>query len=162
METDWKTKLLALHANSIAMGNMRYHRRTAIKKFKSRMYSKGSLKTIASSDYIFTEHYDPKVYEEFLKSDITREMQEYNIPTAHVVWMLDTIKKLTVEERRQFLKTMPGSNNKFTSRRAPIQMFSPSVVISSLLNDRAWKQHYNALRDFVYPKNRNTTTQAQQ
>ena len=161
METDWKTKLLALHANNIVMGNMRQHRIESVKKFKSHMAAKESPIEIVSPDYMFKEHYDHKVYKEFIQSAIAREMQACNIPTAHVVWMLDTLKKLTVEERRQFLKTLPGGNNKFTARHVPMHMFTTTIVISSLLNDKDWKQNYNALRDFVYPKNRNTTTQAQ-
>ena len=161
METDWKTKLLALHANNIVRGNMRQHRLSSIKKFKSRMSAKANPIDMEGYDCIFKENYEPEVYKEFILSDIASEMHEYNIPTAHVVWMLDTIKKLTVEERRQFLKTLPGSNNKFASRRIPMHMLATYAVVSSLLNEKEWKQNYNALRDFVYPKNRNTTTQAQ-
>lgn len=161
METDWKTKLLALNANIVVTGNMRQHRHTAIKKFKSQLSAKGSSIDIVSPECIFKDQYEPEVYTSFLKSDVMSEIQKCNIPSAHVIWMLETIKKLTVEERRQFIKVLSSSNPKFTSRRNPIHMFSPAIVISALLNDKAWKQNYNALRDFVYPKNRNTTTQAQ-
>ena len=161
METDWKTKLLALHANSIAMGNTKNCRLIAMKKFKSRVSTKENPVDMSHKDYVFKEQHSPDVYTKFLQSDIARDMQEYNVPSAHVIWILDTIKKLTIEERRQFLKTLPKLNIKFTARRIPKYMFPPAVITSSLISDTSWKQNYNALRDFVYPKNRNTTTQAQ-
>lgn len=162
METDWKTKLLALNVNTIVMGDMQQHRLTAAKKFKSYMSTKGNIIDIVSPDYIFKEHYKPEVYKAFLQSDIAREIKESSIPSAHLIWMLDTMKKLTVEERRQFLKTLSSSGNKFDMRNASKYRFTPSVVVSLLLNDKTWKQNYNALRDFVYPKNRNNNTQVQQ
>lgn len=161
MEIDWKTKLLALHANSVAMGNTKHCRLIHMQKFKRAASSKENPIDMESYDYIFKEHHKPEVYKAFLQSDVAQEIKESNIPSAHVIWMLDTVKKLTIEERRQFLKTLPNINSKFTARHVPAYMFTPYVVVSLLLNDRTWKQNYNALRDFVYPKNRNNNTQAQ-
>lgn len=162
METDWKTKLLATHANSIVLGNTKHCRLIAMKKFKSRASTKENPVDMACKDYVFKDWHTPEVYKEFLQSDIAREMQEYNVPSAHVIWMLDTMRKLTIEERRQFLKTLPKLNTKFAARRVPKYMFTPSVITSALISDELWKQNYNALRDFVYPKNRNNNTQVQQ
>lgn len=162
MSIDWKTRLLALHANTIISGNFRNRRTSPLNKFKYKFSTEQNPVRIERWNNIFQENCKPEIYIEFMRSSIAKDVQSYNIPTAHVLWIMDTIKKLTVDERRQFLKVLSTSYKDIKPEARTVANLSPPNVTSILISSKYWKEYYNALRDFVYPKNRNNNTQVQQ
>lgn len=162
MSTDWKTRLLALNANTIISGNFRNRRTSPLNKFKYKFSTEQNPVYITRQDNIFQENCKPEIYTEFMRSSIAKDMQSYNVPTAHVLWIMDTIRKLTVDERYQFLKGLSTSYKDINPIGRTSGMLIPMNVTSLLINSKYWKEYYNALRDFVYPKNRNNNTQVQQ
>ena len=161
MSTDWKTRLLALHANTVISGNFMNRRISPLNEFKDKFSTEQNPVCIARWNNILQENCKPEIYIKFMRSSIAKDMQSYNIPMAHVLWIMDTIKKLTVAERRQFLKVLSTSYKDIKPEARTTASLSPPNVTSMLISSKYWKEYYNALRDFVYPKNRNTTTQAQ-